>query len=142
VVSSANFLVDSEAQLQTAFQNFSPATAQPALEGQKEQINIGLSTDPGMPRKGNNTVRVTLTGADGKPVTGVQAEAVFFMPAMPEMGMAAERASASLAEKGNGLYEGPVQLPSGGTFHVTVTVMRNGQAVATKQLSVNATGGM
>jgi Cu(I)/Ag(I) efflux system membrane fusion protein/cobalt-zinc-cadmium efflux system membrane fusion protein len=141
VVSSANFLVDSEAQLQSAYQSFSPA-AQPSPEAQKDQITIGLVTDPATPRKGNNTVRVTLTGSDGKPVTGVQAEAVFFMPAMPEMGMAAERASASLADKGNGLYEGPLQLPSGGTFQVSVTARRNGQVIATKHLSVNATGGM
>jgi Cu(I)/Ag(I) efflux system membrane fusion protein/cobalt-zinc-cadmium efflux system membrane fusion protein len=72
----------------------------------------------------------------------VQPEVVFFMAAMPQMGMAAERATATLAEKGNGQYEGPLQLPSGGTFQVTVTVKRAGQVIATKQLSVNATGGM
>ncbi len=30
----------------------------------------------------------------------------------------------------------------GGTWQVTVTVQRGGQTVATKQLSVSATGGM
>ena len=74
------------------------------------------------PRKGANTVRVKLTGADGKPVAGAQVTATFFMPAMPAMGMAAKRAAATLADKGNGLYEGPLQLESGGTWQVTVTV--------------------
>jgi RND family efflux transporter MFP subunit len=148
VVNSANFLVDSEAQLRAAFQSFAPPAAQPNPEQQpnavqpKEQINIGVSTDPSTPRNGNNTVRVKLTAADGKPLTGVQADVIFFMPAMPEMGMAAQRASATLMEKGNGQYEAPLQLPSGGTFQVTVTVKRAGQIIATKQLSVNATGGM
>ncbi len=87
-------------------------------------------------------MRVKLTGSDGKPVTGAQVTATFFMPAMPAMGMAAEHATAALADKGNGLYEGPLQLPSGGTWQVTVTVQRGGQTVATKQLSVSATGGM
>jgi len=61
---------------------------------------------------------------------------------MPAMGMAAQRATADLSEKGNGSYEGSVQLPSGGTWTATVTVERNGQVVATKQLSVSAVGGM
>ena len=64
------------------------------------------------------------------------------MPAMPAMGMAAEHAVAALADKGNGIYEGSLQLPAGGTWQVTVTVQRGGQTVATKQLSVSATGGM
>jgi Cu(I)/Ag(I) efflux system membrane fusion protein/cobalt-zinc-cadmium efflux system membrane fusion protein len=47
-----------------------------------------------------------------------------------------------LADKGNGLYEGPLQLESGGTWQVSVTVQRGGQTLATKQLSLTATGGM
>jgi hypothetical protein len=34
------------------------------------------------------------------------------------------------------------KLGSGGTWQVTITVQRGGQTVATKQLSVDATGGM
>jgi Cu(I)/Ag(I) efflux system membrane fusion protein/cobalt-zinc-cadmium efflux system membrane fusion protein len=142
VVSSANFLIDSEAQLQAAFQNFEPAAAQPNPEQQKEEIDIGFSTDPATPRKGGNMVRVKLTGADGKPVSGVQADVTFLMPAMPEMGMAAQRATATLTETRSGQYEAPLQLPSGGTFQVTVTVKRAGQVIGTKRFSINATGGM
>ena len=87
-------------------------------------------------------MRVKLTGADGKPLTGVQVTATFFMPAMPAMGMAADHAQAALDDKGNGLYEGSLQLDSGGTWVVTVTVQRGGQTLATKKASVSATGGM
>ena len=80
-------------------------------------------------------MRVKLTGADGKPVTGAQVTVTFFMAAMPAMGMAAMRDVAALADKGNGLYEGPLQLQSGGTWQVTITVQRGGQTIATKQLS-------
>ena len=141
VVSSANFLVDSEAQLQAAFGG-APAAAQPAAAKAAESMQIALTTDPSPARTGSNTVRVTLTGVDGKPATGAQVKAVFFMPAMPAMGMAALRLPVSLAEKGGGRYEGMLQLDSGGTWEVTVTVERGGQAVATKQMSVNAGGGM
>jgi len=61
---------------------------------------------------------------------------------MPAMGMAAVRVGSTLAEKGNGIYQGPVELQTGGTWQVTVTVQRNGQTVASKQLSLTATGGM
>jgi Cu(I)/Ag(I) efflux system membrane fusion protein/cobalt-zinc-cadmium efflux system membrane fusion protein len=143
VVSSANFLVDSEAQLQAAFQNFAPP-AQPAAAAAQaaEQAQIAFSTQPSPPRKGDNTLRVKLTGSDGRPVAGAQVTVTFFMPAMPAMGMAAEHASATLMDKGDGSYEAPLQLPSGGTWQVTVTARRNGQAIGTKQLSVDATGGM
>src|SRR6516164_2867462 len=141
IVSSANFLVDSEAQLQAAIGSFAPpppgAGAAAAMNAPNQQVTVDLSTDPTPPRRGANTARVKLTDAEGKPVEGVQVTATFFMPAMPAMGMAAMRAVVNLTDKGNGLYEGPLQLDSGGTWQVTVTVQRNGQMITTKQLSIS-----
>ncbi|HET7209666.1 MAG TPA: FixH family protein [Terriglobales bacterium] len=146
IVSSANFLVDSEAQLQAAIGSFAPpppgAGVAAAMNSPSQQIGIDLSTDPAPPHQGANTVRVKLTGADGNPVTGTQTTVTFFMPAMPAMNMAAMRVGGALPEKGNGVYEGPLQLQTGGTWQVTVTVQRNGQTVASKQFSLSATGGM
>lgn len=146
IVSSANFLVDSEAQLQAAVGSFAPpppgAGAAAAMNAPNQQIAIDLITDPTPPHKGANTVRVKLAGADGKPVTGAQTTITFFMPAMPAMGMAAVRTVATLAEKGNGIYEGPIQLETGGTWQVTVTVQRNGETLGGKQITISTTGGM
>ena len=143
VVSSANFLVDSEAQLQAAVGAYAPLAPQPAAGAAPvQQMQIELSTQPSPPHKGANTVRIKLTGSDGKPVSGSQVTATFFMPAMPAMGMAAEHAAATLSDKGNGLYEGLLQLSAGGTWQVSITVQRGGQTVATKQLSLSASGGM
>jgi len=150
VVSSANFLVDSEAQLQAALGSFTPpgqnATSSPAQSktsgSQPEPIKIEMTTEPSTPQKGKNTVRIKLTGADGKPEDGVQVSVMLFMPAMPAMGMAAEHAAASLSAKSQGIYEGPIELDSGGTWQVTVTVQRAGATVATKRFTVDATGGM
>jgi Cu(I)/Ag(I) efflux system membrane fusion protein/cobalt-zinc-cadmium efflux system membrane fusion protein len=145
VVSSANFLVDSEAQLQSALGAFSPLSQSPASGSATTAampMQIAFRTEPSPPRKGANTVRVQLTGADGKSVSGVQVAATFFMPAMPAMGMGAMRAVATLTDQGNGVYSGPVQLGSSGTWQVTVAVARDGQTVASKQLSVTASGGM
>jgi RND family efflux transporter MFP subunit len=144
VVSSANFLVDSEAQLRAAMGAFAPPPPQGASAdgATPAQMQIDFTTQPSPPRKGANTVRVKLTGPGGKPAAGAQVAVNFFMPAMPAMGMAAQRAAATLADKGEGIYEGPLQLESGGTWQVTVVVQRGGRTVATKQLSVGVTGGM
>jgi RND family efflux transporter MFP subunit len=144
IVSSANFLVDSEAQLESAMGSFAPTPQQAGSNPQQAtaQLQIDFITDPNPPRKGANTVRIRLTGPDGKPVNGVQATVTFFMPAMPAMGMAAQHASSSLTEKGNGNYESQIHLDAGGTWQVAITIQRAGTTIATKQLSVSATGGM
>ncbi len=106
------------------------------------RANVELATDPSPPRKGGNTIRVKLAEAGGAPISGAEVSVTFFMPAMPAMGMAAMRTPVSLADKGNGIYEGSGELDSGGTWQVTIVAKKNGQTVASKQLSVNATGGM
>jgi Cu(I)/Ag(I) efflux system membrane fusion protein/cobalt-zinc-cadmium efflux system membrane fusion protein len=64
------------------------------------------------------------------------------MPAMPAMGMAAMRTVSNLSDKGNGQYEGSGNLGSGGTWQVTIVAQKNGQTLASKQLTVSASGGM
>jgi len=144
IVTSANFLIDSESQLQAALGSFVPpppgAGAASAMNA--PQVNADLSSDPTPPRRGSNVFRVKLTDAGGSPISGANVNVTFFMPAMQDMGMAAMRTSVTLADKGNGLYEGSGQLESGGTWQTTIVAKKNGQVIASKQLSVNATGGM
>lgn len=148
IVTSANFLIDSESQLQAAIGSFAPpppgAGAAAAMNGQGTQpaAAIDFSTEPSTPRKGTNLYRVKLTGADGAPVTGAQVSVRSYMPGMPQMGMAAMNVMTPLSEKGSGIYEGQVNLDSGGTWQLTVTAMKSGAVLATKQLSLNAEGGM
>jgi hypothetical protein len=148
IVTSANFLIDSESQLQAAAGAFVPpppgagANSAPADVPSAAQVNIDFTTDSNPPNRGNNIFRVRLTGPGNTPVSGASVMVSFYMAAMPAMGMAAMNTSAALTEKGNGLYEGSGSLGSGGTWQVTVSAQKNGQAIATKQLRVNATGGM
>jgi Cu(I)/Ag(I) efflux system membrane fusion protein/cobalt-zinc-cadmium efflux system membrane fusion protein len=147
IVTSANFLIDSEAQLQAAAGAFVPpppgasqaasmnAPAQP-------QAIVELTTDPDPPHKGSNIVRVKLTGQGGKPVTGANLTVTFFMAAMPAMGMAAMKTVVDASDRGGGRYEGKGDLGSGGTWQVTINAQQNGQTIANKQLTLNATGGM
>jgi Cu(I)/Ag(I) efflux system membrane fusion protein/cobalt-zinc-cadmium efflux system membrane fusion protein len=144
IVTSANFLIDSESQLQAALGTFTPppAGAGAAAALNAPQTNVELSTEPTPPRKGGNLVRVKLTDEKGSPLTGAQVTTTFFMAAMPAMGMAAMRTVVTLSERGNGVYEGKGELESGGTWQVTIVAKKGEQVVASKQLSVNATGGM
>ena len=147
IVTSANFLIDSEAQLQAAAGGFVPP---PPGAGQaasmnapaQSQANVEMTTDPDPPHKGSNTVRVKLIGQDGQPIAGANVTVTFYMAAMPAMGMAAMKTVINASDKGGGMYEGKGDLGSGGTWQVTIRAQQNGQTIANKQLTVNATGGM
>jgi len=147
IVTSANFLIDSEAQLQAAAGAFVPpppgAGEAASMNGSAQaQANVEMTTDPNPPRKGSNTIRVKLTGQDGIPITGANVTVTFYMAAMPAMGMAAMKTVINATDRGAGMYEGQGDLGSGGTWQVTIRAQQNGQTIANKQLTVNATGGM
>jgi Cu(I)/Ag(I) efflux system membrane fusion protein/cobalt-zinc-cadmium efflux system membrane fusion protein len=148
ILTSANFLIDSESQLQAAIGSYAvPApgtTSEQPMNNSTAQpkAQIDFSTDPQTPRKGTNLYRVKLSAADGSPITGAQLSARSYMAGMPEMGMAAMNVVTPLTEKGNGVYEGQATLESGGTWKVTITALKNGAVLATKQLSLQAQGGM
>ena len=148
LVTSANFLIDSEAQLQAAAGAFVPpppgagAAAAMNAPANAAQGNIELTTDPTPPQRGSNVFRVKLTSPNGTPISGAQVNVTFFMAAMPAMGMAAMKTGVDLTDKGGGIYEGKGDLGSGGTWQVTVVARQNGTVIASKQLSVNATGGL
>jgi RND family efflux transporter MFP subunit len=146
IVTSANFLIDSESQLQAASGAYAPpapgAGNAAAMKPEQPTISVDFTTDPNPPNKGSNTFRVKLSAADGSPVAGADVTATFFMAAMPAMGMASMNITSQLAPKGNGLYEGTGTFGSGGSWQVTVAVRQNGQTIATKQLRINVEGGM
>jgi RND family efflux transporter MFP subunit len=145
IVTSADFLLDSESQLQAAAAGAYTPPASGVGDGAPQQsssVNLDFTTDPNPARKGPNTFHVKLTSANGAPVAGADVTVTFFMPSMPAMGMAAMNVTTRLTQKSAGLYEGQGNLGSGGTWQVTITVRQNGQTIATKQLRVNAEGGM
>jgi RND family efflux transporter MFP subunit len=144
IVTSANFLIDSESQLQASLGSFVPPPpgAGAASVVNAPQASVELTSQPSPPNKGSNVFRIKLTDANGSPISGAEVSVTFSMPAMPAMGMAAVNTPVALSEKGNGVYEGTGVLESGGTWQTTILAKKNGQTVASKQLSVSATGGM
>ncbi len=83
IVTSANFLIDSESQLQAAAGSFAPpppgvGSNAPAANG--SQAKIDFTTDPSPPAKGDDTFRVRLTDAGGAPVGGAEVTVTFLWP--------------------------------------------------------------
>lgn len=142
VVASANFLLDSESQLQAASGAPVSAATQASTSTASNTDSIVFSSEPTPPHKGSNLFRVKLTNANGSPVEGASVAVTFYMPAMPAMGMAAMKTSVTLSGKGRGVYEGRGELGSGGSWQVTITAQQNGRSVAAKKMRVDVDGGM
>jgi len=142
VATSANFLIDSESQLQAAAGSYTPQPGAATEMSPTTQVTAELTTSPSPAHKGSNSVQVKLTSADGKPITGAKVSVQFFMPGMPEMGMAEMKSLAQLNEQGSGSYAGKLDLGSGGTWQITITAEQGGKLILTKRLNLSATGGM
>ncbi len=146
IATSANFLLDSESQLQAAAGAYTPpppgAGVAAAMNASEPQVSVDLTTDPSPPHKGKNRLQVKLTAADSKQLSGVKVTVRFFMPGMPEMGMAAMNAASQLTGQGNGIYSGEVELGSGGAWQVTISAEQSGRTVLTRRMTLTATGGM
>lgn len=147
IVSSANFLIDSESQLQAASGTFVPpppgvsaAAGHPETAG--PAATMDMTTTPNPAARGKNKVVVTLKDGTGKPVAGAQVSITFYMAAMPSMGMAAMRAQANAVDNGDSTYSAEIDLESGGTWQVTIAAAREGKPLANKQFNVSVSGPM
>jgi multidrug efflux pump subunit AcrA (membrane-fusion protein) len=146
IVSSANFLVDSESQLQAAIGSFVPpppgVMASSIRPAARTSAILELLTIPNPPVRGKNQVRATIRDQKGHAINGATVAVTFYMPAMPAMGMSAMREQVNLTDQGNGVYEGELTLESGGTWQVTAVATKEGRTLAKKQFNLSVLGGM
>jgi Cu(I)/Ag(I) efflux system membrane fusion protein/cobalt-zinc-cadmium efflux system membrane fusion protein len=104
--------------------------------------NVSLITDPNPPARGRNELTATVKDGAGKPVAEAQVTVMFYMAAMPSMGMVAMKTQTTLIDQGNGTYAGSIDLQSGGTWQETITASKDGQTLAVKQSNVSVSGSM
>jgi len=148
IVTSANFLIDSESQLQAADGAFVPpppgvgANAGGQSVQTIPQASIEFTSDPNPLVRGHNKVIVTLRDSKGAAISGAQVTLSFYMAAMPAMGMAAMRAHGTADDQRNGTYAANLELPSGGTWSLTISASKGGHPLATKQMDVSTGGSM
>jgi hypothetical protein len=138
VATGAAFFLDSESQLRASLQGFAPAAAAAGTTTPGGQLDIAFRTVPDPPKVGGNQFEAVVKDASGKPIADADVSVQFFMAAMPTMGMPAIRNDVKLPSAGNGLYRGSGQLMTAGQWQATVTVVRGGQRLGSKELPVTA----
>ena len=106
--------------------------------GASDGLVVRFGTEPDPPAKGDNTVQVTVTRADGSPLNAGTVKAGFSMPAMPSMNMPAMRSDTPLRHEGEGRYRGTGQLSMAGTWNVAVDVAVDAKPTATRHTSIVA----
>lgn len=113
-----------------------PAASAPAGSAQTG-MDITLRTNPDPITMGDNTFDVMVM-QDGKPVTDAAVSTEFFMAAMPSMNMPEMRTKTELAHVSDGMYRGKGQVTMAGNWDVTVMVMRGGQEIGSKKMTLTA----
>jgi RND family efflux transporter MFP subunit len=137
VVTGANFIVDSESRLKGAFAGMGTPSQPPAGAGGGATHVISVEVlEPKTAKTGMNAIRVLVKDSSAKPITGAQVDIGLFMPqmgAMPPM-----RTNSTLAEVGNGIYSGQIEIQMAWTWQTTVTVRKNGGVVGVAQTTITS----
>lgn len=114
-----------------------PAAASTPAGAAQTGMDITLKTNPDPVRMGDNTFEVMVM-QDGKPVTDATVSTEFYMAAMPSMNMPEMRTKTDLTHVGDGTYRGKGQVSMAGNWDVTVMVMRGGQEIGSKTMTLTA----
>jgi Cu(I)/Ag(I) efflux system membrane fusion protein/cobalt-zinc-cadmium efflux system membrane fusion protein len=138
VATGATFFLDSESQLRASLQGYEAAPTQGGGRAVAAQLDIAFHTLPDPPKIGDNQFEAVIKDATGKPIDDADVSVQLFMPAMPTMNMPAMRNETKLSPAGGGVYRGSGQVMMAGRWDATVTVVRGGQRLGTKQLPVVA----
>ena len=138
VVTGANFIVDSESRLKGAFAGMGPASQSPTgagSQGSGQKISVEI-LEPKTAKTGTNSIRLLVKDAFGNPITGAQVDVGLFMPQMGAM--APMSSKGNLAEVGNGVYAGQIEVLMAWTWQTTVTVRKNGNVVGVVETSITS----
>src|SRR5437867_2950658 len=165
VVTSANFLVDSESKLQAAesmmgmmgaigMGDWKMESAKPmemggqggaaapsetlpnaGQEKRVDDLTVAVAAATEPARVGENAVRIRVRDASGAPVKGA---AVSFSYTMDMPGMTIEQARAE--ERGDGVYEGSARFTMGGPWGVVVQIERPGKPPVREKFTLRVSG--
>jgi Cu(I)/Ag(I) efflux system membrane fusion protein/cobalt-zinc-cadmium efflux system membrane fusion protein len=151
VVMAGNFLIDSQTRLSGGMSglfggskeygehktNDSQASETPA----NAAVTITFATEPDPPKGGaENTFRVTVADAKGKPLPDAKVTVTLVMPAMPAMNMPEMRSSFEVPwMPARNMYLGRGTVPTPGPWTVTVEVRKDGKLIGSHRTRVSAT---
>jgi RND family efflux transporter MFP subunit len=151
VVLNGNFMIDSQAHLSSGMSGMYGGSKEFAANGVGPASASGSAADVNAakadfhadnnPLKAgeDNLFRVTLTGADGKPVADAHVTVTLTMPAMPSMGMPEMKSTSELqSDSATHTYTGKLQPGMAGSWSVFVEARRNGAVIATFRTHLSA----
>ena len=137
VVTSANFILDSESRLKGAFASMGEpsrvAVGMPAPAAQNLQVEV---LEPKTAKPGSNSIRLLVKDAAGKPIEDAEVQIGLFMPQMGNMPPMSS--DAALKPEGGGIYSGTIQFLMAWTWETTVTVKKDGQVIGTAKTTITA----
>ena len=115
-----------------------PAPAPAAAPATSTQpVDITLTNEAQPVKTGENTFEVMVMQG-GQPITDADVSLQFYMAAMPQIKMPEMKNTVSLRHEGGGRYRGTGNVMMAGNWDTTVMVMRGGQEVGSKKLTVTA----
>lgn len=105
---------------------FEPTTSKSSSADEMPRFQIGdwqlgIATDPDVPKVGDNALKLKLFDEEGKPASGANIEAYAEMPAMGSM-PAMRAPTGRLQESAPGHYEGAMNLSMRGEWPLTVQI--------------------
>src|SRR6266850_1519607 len=137
VVTSANFILDSESRLKGVFASMGEPTrvaiGAPPPGAQNIQVEI---LEPKTAKAGSNTIRILVKDSSGKPIEDADVQIGLFMPQMGNMPPMSS--DAMLKHEGGGVYSGTIQFLMAWTWETTVTVKKNGQVIGSAKTTITA----
>jgi hypothetical protein len=137
VVTSANFILDSESRLKGAFSSMGEpsrvAVGAPAPGAQNLQVEV---IEPTTAKAGSNTLRILVKDSSGKPIEDADIQVGLFMPQMGNMPPMSS--DATLKPEGGGVYSGSIQFLMAWTWETTVTAKKNGQVIGIAKTTITA----
>jgi len=137
VVTSANFILDSESRLKGAFASMGQpsrvAVGTPPAGAQNLQVEV---LEPKTAKPGSNTIRILVKDSSGKPIEDADVQVGLSMPQMGNM--PPMNSDATLKHEGGGVYSGTIQFLMAWTWETTVTVKKNGQVIGSAKTTITA----
>lgn len=118
--------------------NYGVVSVRGAQTQAKQEYKISFHTDPS-PVKGSaqNTFHVSIADSAGKAISDATVKIALVMPAMPEMGMAEMKVATTVAWNGSD-YSGKANIPSAGSWNVTIQVLKQDRVMATENTKLMA----
>jgi RND family efflux transporter MFP subunit len=136
VVTSANFLLDSEARLRGVLENMGKPSERSTTAIQPASNLIFKILEPKTPKTGDNDFEVSVKNKDGNPVSGAEVEITLSMPQMGSMPAMSNKGM--LLDKGNGIYEGTIHVAGPWTWETTIIARKDNKILGSMRTTLTA----